>query len=47
VRQSNQFHNTIYGYLTPPCCCVETFLTTCRIDIAKFGNYEIHSIKWK
>jgi len=24
--------------------CVESFLTTCRIDVANFGNYEIHSV---
>src|SRR5690625_7497006 len=25
---------------------VDPFLTTCRIDVADFGNYEIHSVSY-
>ncbi len=33
----------ILRYVTSTCSFVEPFETTCWIDIARFGNYEIHS----
>lgn len=40
----------IYGYINPTYSYVGAFLTTCRINIAGFGNYKIHTNqvkKWK
>lgn len=34
----------IWCHITPTCSFVEAFLTTCHIDIAVSGNYDIHSL---
>jgi len=33
----------IYSYTIAACNCIDSFTTTCRIDVADYGNYEIHS----
>ncbi len=37
------FHNTYFTHFTSACSSVKSFVTTCYIDIAGVGNYEIHS----
>ena len=43
VHLFNQFHNTVFYYVTTTCSFVESFLTTYGSDIVVFCNYEIDS----